>query len=172
MAKNGIKGEIMVKAYCKILDEETGLVQKGEGCTDEYYKEIGMEKRNIRQSDINLEWYLYDKCPIKPQPTAQDRQEQFLRDFFLVEGVGYYRRQPKGYQSAIESINTAYNISKENGGLPANVLIFYPQPDFEVAEQCTEQWLVANQIKLPAMAHAQFVELFNLFVTTWNSQEH
>jgi hypothetical protein len=95
-----------------------------------------------------------------------------LRDFFLVEGGGYYRRQPKGYQTAIESINTAYNMSKENGGLPADILIFYPQPDFEVAEQCTEQWLVANQIKLPAMTHTQFMELYNLFVTTWNSQEH
>lgn len=108
----------------------------------------------------------------EPKETAENRQEQFLRDFFLVEGFGYYRRQPKGYQSAIESINTAYNISKENGGLPANVLIFYPQPDFEVAEQCTEQWLVANQIKLPAMTHAQFMELYNLFIGTWNSQEH
>lgn len=50
-------------AYCLILDEETGLVQKGEGCSDEYYIEIGMEKHNIRQSEINGEWYLYDKCP-------------------------------------------------------------------------------------------------------------
>lgn len=112
------------------------------------------------------------KIKAQPTPTKEERQEQFLRDFFKVEGFGYYRRQPKGYQSAIESINTAYNISKENGGLPADVLIFYPQPDFEVAEQCTEQWLVANQIKLPARTHAQFMELYNLFIGTWNSQEH
>lgn len=161
-----------MRAYCLILDEETGLVQKGEGCPDEYYIEIGMVKRNIRQSDINGEWYLYDKCPMKPEPTAEDRRETFLLDFFKVGNIGYYRRQPKGYQSAIESINTAYNMCKENKGLPAGVLIFYAEPDFTKPEECTEEWLVEHQIVLPAMGEADFIQLYNLFVTTWNQQEH
>lgn len=52
----------MIK-YCKILDEETGLVQIGVGCSDEYYKEIGMKQRDIEQSEIDFEWYLTTKCP-------------------------------------------------------------------------------------------------------------
>lgn len=161
-----------MRAYCLILDEETGLVQKGEGCPDEYYIEIGMEKRNIRQSDIDGEWYLYDKCPMQPEPTASDREKDFKSKFFKVERYGYYRRKPKGYQSAIESINTAYNMCKENKGLPAGVLIFYEEPDFTKPEQCTEEWLIEHQIVLPAMNEAEFIQLYNLFVATWNRQEH
>lgn len=161
-----------MKAYCKIIDEETGLVQKGVGCPDEYYIEIGMKIRDIKQSDIDSEWYLAEKCPMKPEPTAEDRRNDFLNNFFKVEGYGYYRKIPKGYQSAIESINTAYNMCKENNGLPAGVLIFYQEPDFNKAEQCTEEWLTNHQIVLPAMNAQIFVELYNLFITTWNRQEH
>ena len=158
--------------YCNILDENTGLVDIGVGCPDEYYIELGMKKRNVRQSDIDSEWYLYDKCPMQPEPTASDREKDFKSNFFKVEGYGYYRRKPKGYTSAIESINTAYNMAKENNGLPAGILIFYPEPDFNNAEECTEEWLVANQIILPAKTLAEFVSLYNLFITTWNRQEH
>lgn len=52
----------MIK-YCKILDEETGLVQLGAGCSDEYYKSIGMKQRDVEQSEVNNNWYLTDKCP-------------------------------------------------------------------------------------------------------------
>lgn len=162
----------MVMKYCKILDEETGLVQLGAGCPDEYYEEIGMVKRNVRQSDVDFQWYLYDKCPIKPDPTPADRKAEFLTKFFEVKGYGYYRRQPKGYQSAIESINTAYNMCKEAKGLPAGVIIFYREPDFTKPEQCTEEWLIANQIIMSAMTEAEFGALYNLFVQSWNTQEH
>lgn len=161
-----------MRAYCKILNENTGLVQKGNGCPDEYYIAIGMEIRDIKQSDIDSEWYLTEKCPMKPEPTAADRQAAFLRDFFKINGYGYYRRKPKGYQSAIESINTAYNMCKENNGLPAGVIIFYPEPDFNNPSQCTEEWLVAHQIIVPAMDVQTFMQLYTLFIKTWNNQEH
>jgi hypothetical protein len=131
-----------------------------------------MEIRDIKQSDIDSEWYLTEKCPMKPEPTAEDRRNDFLNNFFKVEGYGYYRKVPKGYQSAIESINTAYNMCKENNGLPAGVLIFYQEPDFNKAEQCTEEWLTNHQIVLPAMNEQTFVELYSLIITTWNRQEH
>lgn len=52
----------MIK-YCFITDEETGLVQLGVGCPDEYYEEIGMQQRDVEQSEIDYQWYLTDKCP-------------------------------------------------------------------------------------------------------------
>lgn len=113
------------------------------------------------------------------QPTAAERKEIFLKSFFKVGELPiannetcYYRRVPKGYTSAIESINTAFNICSRLGGLPADTLIFYPEPNFKIAEQCTEAWLVAHQIKLPAMTAAQFDELYIAFVTAWNKEEH
>ena len=52
----------MIK-YCFIKDEETGLVQLGAGCPDSYYIEIGMEERDVEQSEIDFNWYLAEKCP-------------------------------------------------------------------------------------------------------------
>lgn len=105
-------------------------------------------------------------------PTPADRKKIFLKSFFQVGSYGYYRRVPKGYQSAIESINTAFNMCSISGGLPADVLIFYPEPDFNIAEQCTEEWLVAHQIKMPAMTAQEFGILYATFITIWNQEEH
>lgn len=52
-----------MKRYCKIIDENTGLVRLGAGCSDEYYKSIGMKLRNVEQSEIDGQWYLSAKCP-------------------------------------------------------------------------------------------------------------
>lgn len=63
--------------YCKILDEETGLVQLGAGCSDEYYEEIGMAKRDVEQSEKDGEWYLENKCPhYTPEEKAQMEQDR------------------------------------------------------------------------------------------------
>lgn len=53
----------MTQKYCKILNNETGLVQIGAGCSDEYYQEIGMEIRDVEQSEKDYNWYLSNKCP-------------------------------------------------------------------------------------------------------------
>lgn len=121
---------------------------------------------NIRRFEIFAE----------PEETSAERKARFLQDFFKVSlgelGTGYYRKKPKGYQSAIESLNTADRMCAKNNGLPAGILKFYKQPNFNKPEQCTEEWLEAHQIVLPALTVSQFDELYNVFVTTWNKQEH
>lgn len=67
----------MVVKYCEILDEEKGLVILGAGCTDEYYEEIGMKKRDVRQSDIDFNWYLYDLCPMKTEEQKRKEKEEY-----------------------------------------------------------------------------------------------
>ena len=52
----------MIK-YCFIKDEESGLVQLGAGCSDEYYEAIGMKQRDVEQSEKDYQWYLTEKCP-------------------------------------------------------------------------------------------------------------
>ena len=64
----------MVMKYCEIINEKTGLVMLGAGCSDEYYEEIGMEKRDVKQSDIDYEWYLTARCPMKTE--AQKEREE------------------------------------------------------------------------------------------------
>lgn len=52
-----------MQRYCKIIDNETGLVQLGVGCSDDFYKAIGMKQRNVEQSEVDYQWYVSAKCP-------------------------------------------------------------------------------------------------------------
>lgn len=103
---------------------------------------------------------------------AEKRQQAFLQDFFNVEGYGYYRRTPKGYQSAVESMNVLFNIANLTKGLQAGLIIFYKEPDFTDETQCTEEWLIEHQIIMPAMTLEEFMQLYVAFMTAWNTTEH
>lgn len=108
----------------------------------------------------------------------KERKQEFNSKFFYIptiEGIfqgGYYRRTPKGYQSAVESINTAFNAVTVLGSLPQDYLIFYTKPDFTDETQCTEEWLVANQFKNKTMTAQEFGQFYVAFMTAWNTQEH
>lgn len=76
--------------YCKVLNNNTGLVQIGVGCSNEYYEEIGMRIRNVEQSEKDSEWYLTEKCPhYTPEEIEQMERERIAnlsltkRDVFL-----------------------------------------------------------------------------------------
>lgn len=133
----------------------------------------------------NWKSYIWDgekliKDPEYDKKQAQKRQQEFFKDFFKVtlssqftqKGYGYYRKIPKGYSSAIESIMTAERICSKMQGLPANTLIFYEEPDFYDEIQCTEEWLSSHQIILPALTIEQFDSIFITFIQSWNTQEH
>ena len=100
------------------------------------------------------------------------REKDFKSRFFNVDGYGYYRIQPKGYQSAVESMNVLFNAAIAMNGIQAGLIIFYEEPDFTKPEQCTEEWLVAHQIVMPAMTKEEFIRLWAAFTQAWNSQEH
>lgn len=116
-----------------------------------------------------------DKPMVDPEydeKQTEKRKQSFLQTFFKVEGFGYYRIQPKGYQSAVESMNVLFNAAIAMNGIQAGLIIFYPEPDFTKPEQCTEEWLVANQIIMPAMTKEEFIQLWAVFTTAWNTKEH
>lgn len=86
-----------MKKYCEILNEETGLVRLGAGCTDEYYKTIGMKEREVEQSDLDYQWYLKSKCPHKSE--KQKKQEEEYRISMLnMTKLDFYKKvlQPNG----------------------------------------------------------------------------
>lgn len=163
--------------YCLI--KENKIISVGEcpcdsdGCicleiTEEQFNTI-LEKGN--------NYYIYqdNELVINPEyeeELANGRKQLFLKDFFKVDGYGYYRRQPKGYQSAVESMNVLFNIANVTKGLRAGLIIFYEEPDFTKPEECTEEWLVAHQIIEPAMTLEQFMKLYVAFMTAWNTEEH
>lgn len=100
------------------------------------------------------------------------REANFKLEFFEVQGFGWYRRVPKGYSSAVESMNVLFNIANVTQGVQAGLIIFYETPDFSDPEQCTEEWLVEHQIVMPAMTLQEFMQLYVAFMTAWNTQEH
>ena len=115
--------------------------------------------------------------PNYEQEQADLREADFKSKFFNIEGYGWYRRQPKGYSSAIESLNTAFNsfaVMQQTGveNFPANVFIFYQAPDFTKPEECTEEWLIAHQTKNEAMTPIEFGTFYAAFANTWNTAEH
>ena len=103
---------------------------------------------------------------------AARRQADFESKFFSIPGFGWFRKVPKGYSSAVECLNLAFNNVSLIGKLPAETLIFYTQPDFTKPEECTEEWLVAHQIKNAEMTVEQFGQFYAGFSVAWNSTEH
>lgn len=116
--------------------------------------------------------------PDYEEEQAKEREKLFKTAFFEIppiEGIfkgGFYRKVPKGYQSAVESINTAFNAVTVIGLLPQDYLIFYAKPDFTDETQCTEDWLVANQFKNETMTAQEFGQFYMAFMTGWNNREH
>lgn len=119
----------------------------------------------IRETDLALEaWQYTDK------EKAQQREDNFKTQFFEIQNYGWYRKVPKGYSSAVESLNTASNVVSYIGKLPAGTLIFYQTPDF--TQDITEEWLIEHQIKNQEMTSQEFGQFYILFMTAWNAQEH
>lgn len=119
--------------------------------------------------ELNNEFVFADEVQLE---LAEARKEEFLKQFFKIDGYGYFRKQPKGYGSAVESLNAAFNIVTVIGNLPANILTFYAEPDFTIPEQCTEEWLVENSTKNEEMTPSEFGTFYAQFMMTWNMQEH
>lgn len=130
----------------------------------------------------NLDHYMYDNGEIVLNPNydteqAEKREADFKSKFFEITGYGWFRKVPKGYQSAIESLNTAFNrftVMQKKGidTFPANIFIFYTQPDFTKPEECTEEWLVAHQFRNEEMTVQEFGSFYATFTDAWNTEEH
>ena len=136
---------------------------------DEQWEEYaGTDKWDI----INGVFTDITDTPEYQQEQADKREADFKSKFFNIEGFGWYRKQPKGYQSAVESMNVLFNIANVSDGIQAGLIIFYQQPDFTKPEECTEEWLVEHQIIQPAMTKQAFMALYVAFMTAWNTEEH
>lgn len=53
--------------FAKIINPETGLCQVGFGDNTKFYQSIGMNKQDVKQSDIDGCWYLSSKCPMQTE---------------------------------------------------------------------------------------------------------
>ena len=67
----------MIK-YAKIINEEPGLCEVGLGTNSSFYQSIGMVQLDVQQSDIDNNWYLVDKCPMKTDEEKAQEERQRL----------------------------------------------------------------------------------------------
>lgn len=65
----------MIK-YAKIINENTGLCEIGIGTNIDFYKSIGMCELDVQQSDIDSNWYLSEKCPMKSEEEKLQQAKQ------------------------------------------------------------------------------------------------
>lgn len=72
-----------MEKYAKIKNEQTKEVKVGVGCSDEYYREIGMELMEVEQAYNNL-WYVKGFAPIKPDPTEEEIKQQSISELKLL----------------------------------------------------------------------------------------
>ncbi len=56
----------MIK-YASVINEETGLCEVAVGTNTKFYESIGMKKLDVQQSDVDGNWYLNEKCPMKSE---------------------------------------------------------------------------------------------------------
>lgn len=111
---------------------------------------------------------------ISDEELAQNRQKLFYNNF-IVTSWGAFRKAPRGYSSAVEAVNTVFNMVNIAQGLNeslAPLLIFYEVPDFTDPEQCTEEWLVANQKTHEPCDLATFMQWYLEFQTVWAQTQY
>lgn len=180
--------------FYKVLENNTILKSDNKESLTKLYSNV-LELTNVNLSEFlkNQDKYeLQDGVLVDISDTqeykdkkALERKKAFKAQFFeiaeipnSVEGEpalfvgGWYRKVPKGYNSAVESLNTAFNMVTVLGNLPANILTFYKAPDFYDETQTTEEWLIANSFKNEAMTTEVFGQFYAAFMTAWNMQEH
>lgn len=106
----------------------------------------------------------------------------FEQDFFYLPpvktasktifGGGYYRKKPKGYTSAIESINTVARMVELIGKLPQSSLIFYNKPDFYNDKCLEDDNIISCQFVNNEMTVDEFKQFYIAFINEWNTKNH
>ena len=75
----------MIK-YAKIINQETGLCEVGIGTNIEFYQSIGMVALDVKQSDIDNNWYLTEKCPMKSDEEKAKEERKRLDNLSMTRG--------------------------------------------------------------------------------------
>lgn len=86
----------MIK-YAKIINTETGLCEVGLGTNEEFYVSIGMVKLNVDLSDVDNNWYLFDKCPHKSEEEKREEERKRIANLTCTKRVLILMLEELGY---------------------------------------------------------------------------
>lgn len=102
------------------------------------------------------------------------RKQEFYTQF-IQTSLGNYRLQPKGYANAQQAMDVTNTMATALDGLTeqlTSLVIFYETPDFTKEEECTEEWLVAHQIKPNVMTLAEWQKFYLEFCQLYAMQQY
>ena len=119
--------------------------------------------------------YLYVNGVYIKEKELADIREKLFYDKFLSTSKGNYRLQPKGYANAQQSVDTINSMVNALNGLTqqiAQMIIFYPTPDFTKEEECTEEWLIAHQYNAEPMTKEEWTEFYIEFSTLYAMNQY
>lgn len=139
--------------------------------------EVSEEVYNNFIADNDL--YIYNNGEIIPNPDydeikADERKAEF-ESKFIQTLWGWYRKQPKGYANAPQSIDIIFNIVNASGGFTqqvADMMLFYQQPDYDKPDECTEEWLIEHQYKHEPCSTQEFMQFYIAFQTAWANDQY
>ena len=110
--------------YANIIDKKSGLCAVGTGANTEKYKSLGMEEKDVEQSEVDGKWYLKPLCPhytdeeklnnAKADKLAQLKaisQKYTVNDcdeMFLTSSLGYAINADKTAQDNIRGLIEAH----------------------------------------------------------------
>lgn len=164
--------------YAFIKDNVINGVGQCECLNDEIQNiEITEEVYNAFIEDNDL--YIYDNGEIISNPDyeeikANERKKEF-ESKFIQTLWGWYRKQPKGYANAPQSVDIIFNIVNASGSFTeqvANMMLFYQQPDFDKPDECTEEWLIEHQYKHEPCSIQEFMNFYIAFQTAWANDQY
>lgn len=69
--------------YANLIDENTGLCDVGIGTNTEYYKTLGMTELDVKQSEVDGQWYLTEKLDTTEYQTALSEKQKEEQKFEL-----------------------------------------------------------------------------------------
>ena len=76
----------MTLYYAKVINQETGLCEVGLGTNSSFYQSIGMVELDVQQSDIDHNWYLTEKCPMKTDEEKEREERERLDKLSMTRG--------------------------------------------------------------------------------------
>lgn len=156
------------------FDEDSNPVLDENG--EQVFEDVEVEKEipKYRTETVTYTGYSLQAWGYTEEDYVIQRKEAFASQF-LVTSLGNFRLQPKGYANAQQAMDVINTMATALGGLTeqlTNLVIFYPTPDFTKAEQCTEEWLVANQIKPDVMTLADWQKFYLEFCQLYAMQQY
>lgn len=134
------------------------LIADNKAALTRFYEDVYKLPNDYEEGKYIISGNRLVKNPNYDEEKVQQREDEFYSKF-LATSKGNYRLTPKGYANAQQSIDTVNGNVNALGSLNediAEMVIFYPTPDFTKEEQCTEEWLVAHQYNIEPMTKEQW----------------